>query len=482
MRGGLLRIADAGQLAMIEAKAGYDLFVPETQLLPVMSVRGKYHRATNAKQMRTSMGINLLQDFLSSRLLNIGADDSRLEKLDATCTELAQTYANNPKAAMVPLLAAWDPAAGDDRALLAIDEVLQKHWPTFRGAFSDEPLTLYRAVVLEAVMRAMKLQGTLAVAVSLVAANILPRLQVGQEARILSNLLGRADAITSERLKQAWPKQAEAGQLSPLEVPAIRSLKKLDVNTWFSKVAAASGPGTNKPDVSLSQPNPHWPNQPQHWSYEFADRMAPLLADVHDAAAANALKVTGQALKALGDAVAAKLDEFLSAEQARSHQRESASRLLWWRQSLYSETAETPYRKLTAAFVAWHMALDVSDLLPEVYPAAVESLLFEAVRAATGAEADTELTMSELLGVVGQTSQLATIEWVKEQQTTKSRSLLVQALANSFVVGHPELPELGIGADTKMLPGDWAIWLLREVKALDAIRTPDELEQTQEQA
>lgn len=427
------------------------------------------------------METSLLQEFLSSRLLDIGAEDSRLEKLDASCNELAQTYATNPKAAMVPLLAAWDPSAGADRALLAIGEVLQKHWPTFRGAFSDEPLTLYRAVVMEAAMRAMELQGKLAVAVSLVGANILPRLHVGKEAVILSKLLKRADAITSERLEQTWPKQAEAPQLSPLEVPAVGGLKKLDASTWFPQVAAASGPSTNKPDVSLSAANPYWTNQPQHWSHEFADRMAPLLAEVHDKAAANSLRATGLAFKALGEAVAAKLNEFLSTEQARNNQRAVASRLMWWRQSLFSETAEAPYRKLTTALVSWHMALDVSDLLPEVYPPAVESLLFEAVRAATGPEGDAELTMSELLGVDGQTSQLATLEWLKELQTNESRSLLVQALANSFAAGRPEFPQFGISADTKMLPGDWAIWLLREVKAVDALSRPDEVEQTQEQ-
>lgn len=428
------------------------------------------------------MGTSLLQEFLSSRLLNIGADDSRLEKLDAACNELAQTYAKSPGEAIAPVLAAWDPAAGADPSLLAIGEAIEKHWSTFRGAFPDEPLTLYRAVVLEATMRAMEHQGTLAVSVNMLAANILPHLEVGQEARVLSKLLDRASAITSERLERAWPKQAEADKLTPLEVPAVGSLKKLDANTWFPQVAAASGPSSNRSDVSLPSPNPHWTNQAGAWSYEFASRMASILADVHDKAAANALRATGLSFKALSEAVATKLNEFLNTEEARSNQREAANRLLWWRQSLYSETAEMPYRKLSAALVAWHMALDMSDLLPEVYPPAVESLLFEAVRAATGAEGDTELTMSELLGVDGQTSQLANLDWLKEQQTAATRSLLIQVLANTFASGNLELPKLGIGADIKMLPGDWAIWLLREVKAVDALSSPDEVEQTQEQA
>ena len=48
------------------------------------------------------MGKSLLQEFLSLRLLDIGAEDSRLEKLESTCGELAKTYAMNPKGALSP--------------------------------------------------------------------------------------------------------------------------------------------------------------------------------------------------------------------------------------------------------------------------------------------------------------------------------------------------------------------------------------------
>jgi len=426
---------------------------------------------------------SLLQEFLSSRLLDIGAEDSRLDKLERTCGELAQTYATNPQSALPPLLAAWDPSAGADPSLLEIATVLQGHWPTFRGAFSDEPLTLYRAVVLESVMRAMELQTPLAVAVSLIASNVLPQLKVGQETRILEILIWRADALTSERLGQAWPKQdGAAATLAPLAVPPMNSLKKIDESTWFAQVAAASGPNTNKSGVALTNPNQYWSNQQQHWSYEFADRLAPIFADVHDKAAGNALRVAGTAFKALAEAVAAKLNEFVQAEQARSNQREVASRLLWWRQSLYSETAEKPYRKLPVALVVWHMALDISDLLPEVYPHAVESLLFESVRAATGAQGDSEVTLKELLQVDGATSRLSDLQWLTEQRTSASRTLLVQALANSYAARNPELAKLGVNAELKMLPGDWAIWLLREIKALETLASPDAVKQPAEAA
>ncbi|MBV7417221.1 hypothetical protein KW830_01990 [Comamonas sp. CMM03] len=429
------------------------------------------------------MGTSLLQEFLNLRLLDIGAEDARLDKLDSTCVELALSYATNPQNALPPLLAAWDPNAEADPALLEIATVLQGHWPTFRGAFSDEPLTLYRAVVLESVMRAMELQSSLAVAVSLVAANVLPQLKVGQETPILKILVGRAEALTSVQLEQAWPQQDGAvTNRASMAVPPMNSLKKIDESTWFAQVAATAGPSSNKSGLTLNNPNPHWTNQTGGWSYEFADRMAPVLADVHDKAAGSALRVAGTAFKALADAVAAKLNEFVEAEQARANQREAASRLLWWRQSLYSETAKKPYRKLPAALVVWHMALDISDLLPEVYPRAVESLLFESVLAVTEAQGDVELTLKELLQVDGATSQLAQLQWLMEQRTSASRTLLIQALANSYAARNPELAKLGVDTELKMPPGDWAIWLLREIKALETLASPGAVKQEAEAA
>lgn len=429
------------------------------------------------------MQINVLQDFLNLRLLNIGADDSRLEKLGEACHELAQQYAAEPKVAMASLLAAWDPSAGPHPMLVAIGELLQKHWPTFRGAFQDEPLTLYRAIVLDAVMRAMEQQGTLAVAVSLVGANVLPHLNVGQEERILSKILERAQSITSERLTQRWPTQIAPAPVAPLKLPALPVLKNTDPNAWLPQVAAAAGPSTNKPEIAITNPNPHWSNQPQHWSYDFADRMAPILADVHDKAANAAIKTSAQALKALSDSVVTKLNDFLHSEQARSNQLTTSSRLLWWRQALYSETAAAPYRELEAPLMALHMALDLADLLPEVYPPAVESLLFEAVRAVAGALSGEHVAMKELLDTQRQSTRVAGNEWLKEQHTPSGwRSLFIQTLANSCAAGTAELSQICVVPETKMALGDWAIWLLREAKALDALSSPDEVMQHQEKA
>jgi hypothetical protein len=429
------------------------------------------------------MQTSVLQEFLNLRLLNIGAEDSRLGKLNDACDELAQQYAVEPTTAIAPLLTAWDPTAGPDPILIAIGELLQKHWPTFRGAFQDEPLTLYRAIILEAVVRAMEQQGTLAVAVSLIATNVLPELHVGQEERILSKILERAQSVTSKRLIKLWPTRSEFAPVAPLKSPAIPPLKSTDPNAWFPKVAAAAGTGTNKQGVSLNNPNPNWPNQGPPWSYEFADRMAPILADVHDKAATAALKASAQALKALGDSVVAKLNDFVRSEQARGDQMNVSSRLLWWRQALYSETAAAPYRKLAAPLLALHMAFDMADLLPEVYPPAIESLLFEAVRAAAGAQSEDQIAMNELLDAQRQSEKIAASEWLQEQRTMSGgRGLFVQALANSCASGQAELPQLGVDPETKMTLGDWAIWLLREIKALDALSSLDEVEQPEEQA
>lgn len=428
------------------------------------------------------MQTSVLQDFLSLRLLNIGADDSRLEKLDGASQELAQQYARNPKGAVAALLAAWDPAAGAHSSLLDIGELLQKHWPTFRGAFQDEPVTLYRAIILEAVMQAMELQGTLAVAVDLIGSNVLPLLNVGQEQQIVSKVFERARKITSERVVRLWPTQSQSTSITPFKAPAMAGLKTTEPNAWYSEVAAAVGPN-KKDNTSAPNPNPHWSNQPQNWSYEFADRMAPILADVHDKAANTAQKASAQAFKALGDSVAAKLNEFLRSEQTRSNQLNISNKLLWWRQALYSETAFTPYRQLELPLVALHTAFDVADLLPEVYPPAVESLVTEAVLAVAGTKNEEHINTKDLLAALMASPKVPGNKWLQRQRTgSNAKTLFIQALANSCATGTAELTQINLAPETNMTLAQWTVWLFREVKVLDALANPDDIPEPAEEA
>jgi hypothetical protein len=55
-------------------------------------------------------------------------------------------------------------------------------------------------------------------------------------------------------------------------------------------------------------------------------------------------------------------------------------------------------------------------------------------------------------------------------------------LANLCAAEKAELPQLGVDPNIQLALGDWAIWLLREVKALDALSSPDEVKQPEEQA
>jgi hypothetical protein len=424
----------------------------------------------------------VLQDFLSLRLLNIGAEDSRLDKLVGASQELAQHYAKNPKDALASLLATWDPAVGAHRSLLDIGERLQKHWPTFRGAFQDEPVTLYRAIILEAVMQAMALQGTLAVAVDLVGASVLPHLNVGQEEKILSKILDRAGKIKSERLARLWPSQSTSAPSAALKAPTIPALKATEPAAWYKEVAASAGPG-QKDGTPLPNPNPHWSTQAASWSYDFADRMAPILADVHDKAANAALKASTQAFKAVGEAVVAKLNEFVRSEQTRSNQLNISNKLLWWRQALYSETAATPYRQLPLPLVALHTAFDVADLLPEVYPTAVESLVTEAVLAVAGSKNEEQINTKDLLEALMKSTDVPGNEWLQKQRTTSgTRSLFIQALANSTQSGKAELAQMSVAPEFSMTLAEWAIWLLREVKVLDALAKPDNIPEPAEEA
>lgn len=426
------------------------------------------------------MQTNILQAFLNERLLEIGADDTRLEKLKAASAELSKQYAKEPNLALGPLLAAWDPDAGEDADLIKLGSVVQNHWPTFRSAFVDEPVTLYRAIVLQAVTEAMVSQISLAIAVHLLGENVLPHLKVGREQSVLSKVMECAKSIISARVGEIWATQVDARLPEKVEQPTSTAPKKIDIGTWTQVVAAAVGPHNRANTPALTTPNPQWANNGAAWSFDFTDRMAPILAEVHDKAVASAFSATSKTQKAIGETVTSTLNGFMDVIASRTEHLNRSSQLLWWRQSSYSSSADKPYRKLTGALAAFHMAVDLADLLPEVYPAAVESFLFEAVRSVAETQPRQGVTLGELVEELRKDAGVRSLSRLEDWTTMgQSRTLLLQALANACTSESAELPRMGIAVTAKLGLEDWAVWVLREVKALQALGSPTVMRQVE---
>jgi hypothetical protein len=411
----------------------------------------------------------ILQEFLRLRLLDIGPHDDRLVKLAEAAQELSTSFAAFPRTALPVFLAAVDPNVEADTALLGVSVLMERHWPTYRSAFQGEPITLYRAVALEAVAQAVELQPELAIAVFLVSRNLLPHMAVGNEATVFAILAQMAEEQVNGAVALNWDNSFEP---PILEMPPLAPVtpKKINKEQVAKRVTAASGPN-GRDNVSLDNANPHWTNSAGIWSYDFAERMSELLIDLHDSAAAGSVAVKGKADAAMGAAITDMLSHMSTWVVAQSERLNRVTGLVWWRQALHSESANMGYRSLPWELVPVHMAIDIANMLPAVYPTSVESFLTESVLALQSTEdQDEPIRMSSLHESMVNPAQVRLREALSSFAGSRAgRLLLVQSAQSSD--GPFAASSLGLADDFQLPAAQWAVWILREIKALTAVNS-----------
>jgi hypothetical protein len=392
-----------------------------------------------------------------------------LAKLAEVAQELSTSFAAFPKGALPIFLAALDPNVGSDAGLLDLSAVIERHWPTYRSAFQGEPVTLYRAVALEAVAQAVELQPALAIAVFLVSRNVLPHIAIGNEATVFAMLGQMAEQQVNGAVALNWDTSVER---LALDMPPLTPVapKKANREQVAKRVSAASGPH-GRDGIALENANGQWANNGAGWSYDFAERMSELLVELHDSAAAGSATAKGKSDAAVGAAITDMFGRMSARVVAQSERLERVTGLVWWRQALHSESANMAYRALPRELVPVHMAIDVASMLPSVYPASLESFLAESVLSVQTTEGNDEpIKMSSLHELITDPAQAKLQEALASfAGSGVGRQLLIQSALPRD--GSSAASSLGLTNDFQMLPAQWAVWILREIKALTAVNS-----------
>ena len=392
------------------------------------------------------MSAAVLQAFMQVSLIDLDGEDSRLEKLQAASAALADEFAARPISMAIPALVAIlrdddkNPADAFDNTARAIGN----HWSTYQSVFRDgKANTLYRGVALQALVTAIESQPALGTAITLLMRNFATAVELGKYAKPIQLLVETAEAaFAEERGALAVPAQRVS-----TELPNVVKATKVDRTKLLKRIEAAVGPH-NRAGLPGENPNPHWSNVGNPWSHDFSDRLAPIIADHIDLAIAEAAKFDEKNQQGVANSIAAlgSIDPAI----------QRSMRLLWWRQSLYSESADKSYRELGAAEAVIRAVADLAGHLPDAYERAVDSFLSEAILAlALGNDA-------QGLGAIQAADALA--------RTALDDRLAFQSPAGLVMTGVLQKDgAVPICAPTLTYQG-WAVWLLRELMAVRAVQ------------
>jgi hypothetical protein len=307
-------------------------------------------------------------------------------------------------------------------------------------------MTLYRAVALQAMVEAIDLQPVLGTAISLLIRNFGPLLEIGKNKAAFDLLVSAADAAFGAEVNESMAPSID----HKFARPKVSKPAKFDRAALQKRIDAAVGPH-NRASVAGENPNPQWPNAGHPWSYDFSDRLTALLGDYLDNVVNRAFELDAKTL----DAVAGNFNEAATRNASLTDRTTS---LLWWRQALYSKSARQPYRELQPVDTVVHAVIDLSALIPAAYDRALESFLMEAVLNVLPSQ--DEIAGTELLKILPTASSELNHAIESEVPYGLMLSALVQNDGAATIV-HTSLPLY-----------KWAVWLLRELKALQALRSP----------
>lgn len=399
------------------------------------------------------MPAQVLRTYSRLNLIEFGGDDTRLTKLEAAATALARAYAQDPRGAVRVLLALVSAdTEGTFSAIEHVGAVIEKEWNTYHGAFQDgKAEMLFRGVALQALFEAIQVQPALGTAVSLLMRNLGPCMEVGKNKSAFDLLVAAADqAFASEREAAL----AESNGNVSHELPSPTRTSKFDRAVLKARIEAAVGPHNRGGQPTNETPNPHWPSEGNPWSFEFSDRLTAILGDYLDGAGNRGVEAAAKNHAAVAESLEALANKVVPGKRG-------SIALLWWRQALFSESADSSYRDLAILDAAVHAVVDLCTHLPPAYEKALESFLSEAIVALSAETIEYEY--QELFAA--SSNAASCLREVLQEDPLEG--LLVTAIVSRSGGLPVKAP--------KLTAQKWAVWLLREMAALKALEDAPEI-------
>lgn len=424
----------------------------------------------------------MLQELLNLGLVEIGADDSRFEKMLSASSALAKRFYEKPDLLIPATLIALDEDVDeDDPFFTLVEEIVTAEWKTLRNTHSNRPRQLLRSVAIDALETSSAESAEVSSIIWNTAAPLIrhQQLRLGKASGLIQQLLDQTcERAETEAIKLAGmsaPPSKRKNQ-KPSSGPAKLKLNgKINDKEVLNDVACAAGPQYPNGQV-LADANPHWPNTGGPWSLDFIPRMTAALVKAVNLGTSRLAESIAKDLEAYVAAIEGHmLDQFNAAEQLQVEMAQSnaASRMridvLWWSEARYSPLLKRGYRELAPPIGALISAIDLAHIVPRLAPASISYVLAETVAGIFQEAHQSSQPIEQYLKSVSEASLDLQGELprasVKEGRVPLVE-LVAEAAAGTAVSTDKVRARTGIEANLSLTPADFAMWMFREIQAL----------------
>ncbi|WP_405412180.1 GTPase-associated system all-helical protein GASH [Maribacter sp. Asnod1-A12] len=321
------------------------------------------------------MDDNFLQSTLKSGLFDIGDSDERLKWLEQSVAALVKylqkNYSQLPRYSLVAL----DPNISDREPILKdVEEIVTKYWKALRGKYPDMPRNIHRGVILNALMELGSKDPVAARIIYLTSTNFYPYMKLGREKEIVHTLLTELGKMAENHAIEEWSLIEEEPKIkiSNLKFTDLKfGQATFDASLLKPKLLAAA-----KRDPSNHNPYQH----PEQWGEHFATKATEGISNSFNEAFNTFAKtfsptsIEDPLNKFFAD-FKKSLDSTLKSSFSSILAVERRSKLLWWKETLYSPSLKKSYREVSQSILPIIMGRDLNEQVAKITPISVDYLL-----------------------------------------------------------------------------------------------------------
>ncbi len=416
------------------------------------------------------MGQTVLEQLLERRLIPV-EDDPTLKKVQDTANEFAKKIRGAKVPAPTATLVALDPEVSptDPMGDLVMAE-LRKHWKSVDQKHPDRPMILVRGILADALSQAGS-DAAIAAAITLTARSYWPYTSLGVEAEVWQQILLTLGARAEKAAVDAWEGTgAKSGiDVPPLTLSPVRAqVPKVDAEELSGHLTASVGPMDNPPKgvtPNSVQVSAHGYPTDANWAAMMGAVAGPAITSTLTRALqglANSIDL-GAASQSI-EAYAQDLSRTIASAIRPIHATALRSRVLFWREALYSPRLQLSYRRVPSSARVLALAIDLHDIVPPHSPLAIEALLEEAARAVSE---DESIPLADFLGVIDAVpSELTTALGRGKPQSGRSPLLsLVREMIWAGQVPEALSARIGVDPSTPITLPELSVWLFRDLQA-----------------
>lgn len=417
---------------------------------------------------------SILQKFLSSQIINVDEDENH-QKLIKASKDLVKLLEKDKSKFQKVVLSCFDSnISTEDPYITETKKLIIKHWSTFVNKCQDMPLTYIRAVMLEA-LSILSTRIDYAAIIWLSLKDILKVYNIeSREEKLLNELLIICGNKYENTALKEW-----SFDIRPANIEI--EIKTESVNTKLAgvkndylvtKLAASVANGntiSNNPSYGSNTVQ-------QGWANEFGKLSNEAIMTVIN----TVIKQTNEALetKASNISYSSFIESFN--EQAtsminslikRNQVLDLRAQLLWFKESLYSNSQNDSYSVLPIYVGTIAISFDYSDHVPNYYPTSVEFLLAETVKKMDENAADL-INFSSLLDLLDSNKEKLTPYFINYKSIKPGRVSLTEFIGNflnEIVKRDDFVNSTGIPLQYELSWISLAKWLFRDLQALKII-------------